>query len=199
MSAGAATNALPLASDPVALHAHKLRVMLTDIRANHPDKGHYDILPWSKVAAWVNNNPSVSGGEYNYSPSSIRLWHSGKNPSTPAMLSSMSAYCVANSEYQAREMRADARNMKRAADEAAAVAGDGDNTFMSPEPKRRRSGPEHGSRQAATPVIINNTEYLTPPQHVIITKRQLAKYKEAEEQLAELRANSARVAAEHVP
>ena len=166
MSAGAATIALPLAPDPVALHADapdpvalhadKLRAMVTDIRTNHPDKGARDALPWPRVAEWINGNPEVLGVQYSYSSGSIRQWHSGTNPSTTAMLSSISAYCIAHSKYQARELRADARNMKRdvaetGAQEAEEVEeADGD-SFMSPAPKRRK-GPASGSKQAATPV-----------------------------------------------
>jgi hypothetical protein len=180
MSACAATNATTPERDPVTLHADKLRAMVTDIRANHPDKGGRAILPWSEIAKWINNNPDVLGVQYSFSDTSIRLWHTGKNASTPALLSSMSAFCVANSEYQAREMRADARNMKRDAGGGAAAAAEASaDSFASPQPKRAKCGPDHGSHQSPTPVVINNIEYLTPPQHVIITKQQHTKYKEA--------------------
>ena len=120
-------------------------------------------MPWAEVANWINNNPDVLGVQYNYSKESIRLWHSGKNRSTADMLTSMSAYCIANSEYQAREMRADARNAKRAADDEAAPAAEASaGNFSSPDPKRRKPGPERGSSQGATPVTINNTVYFAP-------------------------------------
>jgi hypothetical protein len=199
MSAGAAVHSTPLETSPVALHANKLRAMITDIRANHPDRGGRASLPWSNVAAWINENPDVLGVQYSFAAVSIRLWHTGTDASTPDMLRSMSAYCIAHSEYQARELRADARNMKRDAGGGAAAAAEASaDSFASPQPKRAKCGPDHGSHQSPTPVVINNIEYLTPPQHVIITKQQHTKYKEAEAQLEELRANSASVAEEHV-
>ena len=132
MSAGAAIPAPLLALDPVALHADKLRSMVADIRSNHPDKVR-GALPWRRVAEWINGNPEVLGVQYNYSDTSIRLWHTGTDASTAAMLSSISAFCIAHSNYQAREMRADARNMKRAADgEAEATAEASADSFASP-------------------------------------------------------------------
>lgn len=178
MSADAAILSPPPGTDPVALHATKLRAMVTDIRANHPDKGGRDNMPWSEIAGWINNNPDVLGVQYNYAPGSIRQWHSGKDASTQAMLSNMSAYCIAHSGYQARELRADARNMKRGAgDGAGATAEASADSFTSPVPKRVKWGPGTGSHQAATPVTINNIVYLTPPKHVIIAKAQESKYK----------------------
>ena len=200
MSAGAAIPAPPLAPDPVALHADKLRAMVTDIRTNHPNKGGRTALPWSEIAEWINSNPSMVGVQFRYSKDSIRCWHSGKDASTAAMLSSMSAYCIAHSEYQAREMRADARNMKRDADgEAGATAEASADSFMSPTAKRTKWGPQGGSKQAATPVKINGIEYLTPPKHVIITKAQESKYKAAEAELEDLKGRTSKDAAlQHV-
>ena len=187
MSVEAAVHSPPLAPDPVALHADKLRSMVADIRSNHPDKVR-GALPWRRVAEWINGNPEVLGVQYNYSDTSIRLWHTGTDASTAAMLSSISAFCIAHSNYQAREMRADARNMKRAADgEAEATAEASADSFASPTAKRTKHGPECGSKQAVTPVMINDTKYLTPPKHVIITKAQESKYKAAEAELENLK------------
>jgi hypothetical protein len=190
MSVEAAVHSPPLAPDPVALHADKLRAMIADIRSNHPDKVR-GALPWASIAAWINSNPEVLGVQYSYSHDSIRKWSTGNGPSTTPMLSSVSAFCIAHSNYQAREMRSEMRAIKRQAeaDEEEAdeqeVGEAGGASFMSPAPKRRK-GPAPGSKQAATPVTINDTTYLTPPKHVIITKAQESKYKAAEAELAEL-------------
>ena len=100
MSAGAAIPAPPLALDPVALHADKLRSMVADIWSNHPDKGGCKKLPWRKVAEWVAAHQEISGG-YDFAEDAYRKWHGGKDVTEP-MLATVQAFVVAHVQHTSR-------------------------------------------------------------------------------------------------
>ena len=56
----------------------KLKLLVDDIRSNHPDKGGCKKLPWCKVAEWVAAHQEISGG-YNFADDAYRKWHGGKD------------------------------------------------------------------------------------------------------------------------
>ena len=100
MSAEAAVHSPPLALDPVALHADKLRSMVADIWSNHPDKGGCKKLPWRKVAEWVAAHQEISGG-YDFAEDAYRKWHGGKDVTEP-MLATVQAFVVAHVQHTSR-------------------------------------------------------------------------------------------------